>query len=130
MALPEHSCVSCAYLCQKANNFYGISLRNQILGNKNQVWVGADYKYLICYKRKLPSFYLSGKTSDEIRDIIIAPNTCKQWIQFINGISPVVTEQSQSSKWAKWAFWASIITATIMLIAILLTWSLSQFIFD
>jgi len=95
-----------------------------ILEKKNQVWVGADYIYLVCYKGKLPSFYMSGKTADKIRNIIITPNTCKQWTRFINGVSPIATEQRQSSKWARRAFWIALAS----LVAILITWVLTQFI--
>jgi hypothetical protein len=126
MELPKHTCISCAYLCQKANEYYGISPRHLILEKKQQEWVVADYKYLVCYKGKLPNFYLSGKTGDEIRDIVIKPNTCKQWIQFINGISPIAIEQRQSTKWAKRAFWIAIAS----LAAILATWILSQFVLN
>ncbi|MDD4876189.1 MAG: hypothetical protein PHQ86_03540 [Dehalococcoidales bacterium] len=66
---------------------------------------------------------MSGKTSDEIHNIIITPRTCKQWTRFINDVSPIATEQRQSSKWARRVFWISFIS----LIAILITWALTQF---
>ena len=126
MELPKNTCISCAYLCQKADDCYGISPRRMILEKKNQDGVGADYIYLVCYKGKLPNFYISGKTSEEIRTTIISPNTCKQWSQFINGVSPIATEQKQSSKWAKRAFWTAVATLAIVLI----TWILTQFVLN
>ena len=86
--------------------------------------VNANCFYLVCYKGELPSFYLSGKTIDEVRNIIISPNKCKHWTQFINGTSPIAAEQKESSKWAKRAFWI----AFASFIAVLATWILSQFI--
>jgi len=124
MELPKHTCISCAYLCQKADGYYGISPRRMILERKNELGVGADYIYLVCYKGNLPNFYISGKTTEEIRNIVISPNTCKQWTQFINGISPIAIEQRESSKWTKWAFWgiiATLIVAIATLIVALVT---------
>lgn len=117
MELPKHTCISCAYLCQKADGYYGISPRRGIL--KNESWVRADYIYLVCYKGELPSFYISGITAEEIRNSVTSPNTCKQWTQFINGISPIATEQRESSKWAKWAF-RGVIATLIVAIATLI----------
>jgi len=124
MELPKHTCISCAYLCQKADEPYGISPRSMILEKGNELVVGADYIYLVCYEENLTSFYISGKTAEEIRNIVISTNTCKQWTQFTNGISPIATEQRESSKWTKWAFWgiiATLIVAIATLIVALVT---------
>lgn len=124
MELPKHTCISCAYLCEKADGYFGISPRGMILENKLKVWIGAHYIYLVCYKGMLPNFYLSGKATEEIRNIIISPNQCKHWTRFINGVSPIAIEQRESSKWAKRAF----LIALASLVAILITWVLSQFV--
>ena len=126
MELPKHTCISCAYLCQKADGYYGIAPRLMILEGTSQHEVGAHYIYLICYKGKLSSFYNTGKAKDDIRLTIITPNACKQWTRFINGISPIATEQRESSKWAKRAFWIALSS----LVAVLITWALAQFVFD
>lgn len=97
-----------------------------ILENENQDWVGADYINLVCYKDELPIFYMSGRTYDEIRNIIISPNTCTEWTHFINSVSPVATEQKQFSNWVKKAF----LVAFIFLIALIVILVLNQFVLD
>ncbi len=118
MELPKHTCISCAYLCEKADGYYGISPRSQILENKNQIWIGADYIYLVCYKNKLPNFYCTGKTTEYIRNTIINPTKCKHWVQFINGVSPVATEQRDSAKKSlTWIIWTFVIIVITLIVA-------------
>ncbi|UCH43795.1 MAG: hypothetical protein JSW16_04475, partial [Dehalococcoidales bacterium] len=107
MELPKKTCISCAYLCQKAEEYYGVAPRRSLVENTNRDWYEAGYTWLVCYKERLPSFYLSGKTIDEIRNILIESKKCKNWTLFINGISPSATDQRESSKksinYARWA---------------------------
>ena len=126
MELPKHTCVSCAYLCEVADGYIPISGRERALDDKkwNNGWI--NYLNCVCYKGKLQNFRDSGKTPKEIRDEVIRPNSCKQWTQFINGVSPIATEQRKSSNWVKAAFWVALAT----LVTVLATWILSQFVFN
>ena len=122
--LRKHTCVSCAYLCEEADKYIRMFGRERALDDKK--WNNGNINYLncVCSKGKLQNFQDSGKTPEEIRDEVISPNPCKQWAQFINGISPIATEQRESAKWARRAF----LIALASLVAILITWILTQFI--
>ena len=112
MESSKHTCISCAYLCQFADKFIDISYRGYAVDDKmwNSKYVSISYTRFVCYKVQLQSF--TNVTNEQARNIIIAPNKCKYWVQYISGISPIATEQRESSKWSKWAFW--VITTTLL----------------
>ena len=128
MELPKHTCISCGYLCVDADNEISIGTRRRAIDNKrwHTLAAGVGYPNLVCYKGRLPNFETADKTVEQIHNEIIRPNDCRYWVQFINGISPVATEQRESSKWARRAFYIALFTLAVILI----TWVLSQFILE
>jgi hypothetical protein len=128
MELPNHTCVNCAYLCVDADEYIRIGTRRRAIDNEKwqNLAAGVGYPNLVCYKGKLEDFLETNKEIEQIRNEIISPNNCRHWVKFINGMSPVATEQRESSKWAKLGF----VIALITLATVLATWAVSQFFFE
>lgn len=122
MELPEHTCISCAYLCEEADKYIPISGREQALDDKKWPNQWVNYQNCVCYEGELRSF--RGEPPKQIRDEVIRRNSCKKWRRYISGISPIATEQQESSKWAKRAFWIALATLAV----VVATWLLAQFV--
>jgi hypothetical protein len=126
MELPKHACVSCANLCIKADEFVGISIRNWI--TQKESFADSHYTYLVCYKGNLQRFYLSGLTKDDIRERVTNPKySCKYLKQFINGVSPIASEQQESSKWGRRAFWAALTSVCVAILLFVISLVIDHF---
>jgi hypothetical protein len=126
MALPKHTCISCTHLLDSGTTIIPKRYREEALDDKKWNNGHINYERIICNmgKQDFSDFNQNNRVID-IRDEAIKPNKCKDWTRFI-GISPIAIEQRKSSRWAKYAF----LVALLSLIAILVTWILSQFVLN
>lgn len=95
MELPEHSCISCAYLIQSDHGTISRNLRKETLIDENDRWnnAGMNYQSLVCCKGQEDYSRLNTNgTVIYIRNVIIEPNYCKDWTIF-QDISSQVREQ-------------------------------------
>ena len=128
MELPEHACISCAYFFQFDKETISRNHRERALVDKNNSWNNGwiNYEQLVCHmgKQKFSEFNTNNAVIG-IRDEVIKPNRCKEWTIF-QGISPMATEQRKYAKWVKPSF----LVACITLVVVIVTWVLSQFVFN
>jgi len=103
MGLPEHSCISCAYLIQSDHDTISREQREQALIDENNGWShsGINYQSLVCCKGQADySRINTHSVIIDIRNDIIKPNSCEDWMIF-QDISPQDMELSTSNKLAK-----------------------------
>jgi hypothetical protein len=126
MKLPKHTCIGCAYLCESGKAIIPFHYREQALDGKTWNHGNINYERIICHMDKRDYSKLNQrKQVIDIRNGVIEPYKCTDWTKF-TGFTPAAEEQRKSSKWAKWAFWVALAS----LVAVLVTWILSQFVFN
>lgn len=123
MGLPEHSCISCAHLVQSGNGIISFNQREQALIDENNISnnSGINYEMLICDKGKRDySEFNTNNLGMDIRNGIIEPNPCEDWIIF-QDISPQDMELSTSNKWIMTSIMVAKISLAVAFVGMVMT---------
>lgn len=100
MELPEHACISCACLFQSDGDTISRNQREGALTDENNLWnnVGINYQGLACCKGNMEySVFITNNMVIDIRNSLIKPNLCDDWIVF-QDISSQDTEPGTANK--------------------------------